>query len=185
MRKRHIVICGLSGSTVFFHIISKAKIFQEKHILSTERVLWFPLQILSETFLILRRSEQDMIKNAYCLHVKYPLLLSDFNDTWIFSTYFRKIIQYQISWKSVMWEPSCSTWIGGQTQTTKRIVHFRNFANAPKNWTVNICFIMLILISLTFNRKQANKNEPKETKLIGIIISYTLGFVFRDLIVVV
>ena len=54
---------------------------------------------------------------------------------------------------------------------TKGLVHFRNFANAPKNWTVNICFIMLILISFTFNR-------IKRDKLIGIIISYTLGFFF-------
>jgi len=31
-----------------------------------------------------------MIKMYIGLHVKYPLFLSDFNDTWIFSTYFRK-----------------------------------------------------------------------------------------------
>ena len=68
----------------------------------------------------------------------------------------------------------------------KRIVHFRNFANAPKNWAVNICFIVSILISFKFNRKQANlKNESKETKLIGIVTSYALGFVFRDLIMIV
>jgi len=28
------------------------------------------------------------------LHVKYLLFLSDFNETWIFSTHFRKIIQF-------------------------------------------------------------------------------------------
>jgi hypothetical protein len=37
--------------------------------------------ILCETFLILRRTERDMIKEIYiCLHVKYPLFLTYFNE---------------------------------------------------------------------------------------------------------
>ena len=48
------------------------------------------------------------------LHLKYPLL-SDLNETRIFSTYFRKIIKYQISRHSNQWEPICSMRTDGRT----------------------------------------------------------------------
>ena len=44
------------------------------------------LQLLSENFLILKRIQQDIVINVKTSHVKYPLFLSDFNETWIFST---------------------------------------------------------------------------------------------------
>jgi hypothetical protein len=50
-----------------------------------------------------------------CILVKNSFFLSDFNNTWIFSTYFRKILKYQILWKSVQWEQSCSLRLDGQT----------------------------------------------------------------------
>ena len=45
--------------------------------------------------------------------VKYPSFLSDFNEAWIFLVDFRQILEYQISWKSVLWESSC--FLCGQT----------------------------------------------------------------------
>jgi hypothetical protein len=72
-------------------------------------VFWLSMQLLSATFLILTRTERDVIKNKYIgLHVKHPIFLSDFNKTWIFSTDFRKIFKYQIQSKSAQWESSCS-----------------------------------------------------------------------------
>ena len=69
------------------------------------------------------------------LLVKYPLFLSDFNVIWIFSADFKKIFKYQISWKSVQWEPSCSVRRAGRWQTdrhmAKIIIAFHNFPKAP------------------------------------------------------
>ena len=106
-------------------------------ILNTKRVFWFSLKLLPEIFLVLRRTERDMIKNVYWFYVKYPLFLSHFNATWIFSTDLRKILKYQISWESVQWQPSCSMQTDGQTDATKLVVAFRNFANASENCSVN------------------------------------------------
>jgi len=68
------------------------------------------------------------------VRVKYT---SDFNETWICSTDFRKILQYQISCTCVQWVPSCPMRTNGrtdgQTDVTKLIVAFRNFAIAAKS----------------------------------------------------
>ena len=67
------------------------------------------------------------------LHIQYTLFLSDFNETWILLTNIRKILRHQIARKFV--RVPC-----GETDMTKLIVAFRNFANAPKkslNWIVN------------------------------------------------
>jgi len=63
MCMRHTVICGLSGSTIFFHITSQTAGFPKK-LQDIKCVFWLPLQHLSEAFLSLTRNEQDMIKNV-------------------------------------------------------------------------------------------------------------------------
>jgi len=86
-------------------------------------------------FLILRRTERDII-NVHT-HVKCPLCVSEFNETSIFSTNFRKILKYQISLKRPMTAElvHVDRRTDGlrQTDMTKLIVVFRNFANALQN----------------------------------------------------
>ena len=69
MRMRVIVICGLSGSTeIFFtHYLINGTILdkKKKHLLNIKCVFRFSLQLLSETFLIIRGTEREMIKNVY------------------------------------------------------------------------------------------------------------------------
>ena len=72
--------------------------------------------ILSKTlkFFSFQEEMSEIWSNIYFgLNVKYPLFVSDFNEAWIFSTDFRKILKYQISWKSFQREPSCSMWTDG------------------------------------------------------------------------
>jgi len=73
------------------------------------------------------------------LHVKYPLFIPDFNQTWIFLTDFQKTIKYQMSSISVQWAPGCSMhtdrhrgrwWTARQTCMTVLCT----FTNVPKNY---------------------------------------------------
>jgi hypothetical protein len=117
-RMRHII-----SSSVACYILPQLSTSSRKTTRYSEEsseykhVIRFSLRLLSETFLIIWGTERDIMTNAgYAgLRVKYPLFLSRFNEAWIFSTDFRRILLYQISWKSVQWEPSCSMRTDGRT----------------------------------------------------------------------
>jgi hypothetical protein len=67
------------------------------------------------------------------LQVKYPLSVMDFNETWIFSTDFRKILKYQISDFTKICPVRVELFhVDGRTQMTKLIVAFRTIAKVPK-----------------------------------------------------
>jgi len=71
MRMRHIFIWDLSGTKIIFHIISSTARFSgEKKLLTTKRVFWFTVQVLSVTFLILRWNEQDISIKPYPANVE-------------------------------------------------------------------------------------------------------------------
>jgi len=68
-------------------------------------------------------------------HEKYPLFLSDFHETRIFSTEFHEVFKYKISLKSGQWEPSNSRRTDRQRETMKLIVDFRNFVHSSQQLT--------------------------------------------------
>jgi hypothetical protein len=88
-------------------------------------------QIVSKTFLILRKTERYMIINTHRPCCKVKLLLSDLDETSHISTDFRKIFKYGISKQSVQWESSCSMRTDGRTDgredMTNLAVAFRHF----------------------------------------------------------
>ena len=83
-RNAHAPYCHLLPEPlydIFPHYLINGTIL-EKQLLNTKCVLRFSLQILSETFFTLRRSEQVMIKKYTLVYIyKVLWLLSDFNET--------------------------------------------------------------------------------------------------------
>ena len=100
-----------------------------KTFLNIKCMFWFSPQIFSETFPFQEEFSEISSKISKRLHVKYPLFLSDSNETWIFSTDFRKKFEYNFNQN-----PSSGSRVVacGQTDMTKLKVAFRNFAKAPK-----------------------------------------------------
>jgi hypothetical protein len=73
----YIVICGLSDCTIFFISSHIRHEFLKKKIVCFVLLL-FLLQLLPETFLILRRIERDVIINVHRYSCKVPLILVKF-----------------------------------------------------------------------------------------------------------
>ena len=90
------------------------------------------LQLLSVTFLIVRRHRLFTITNAHTIHVKYPLFLSDVSETLnffqqIFETYSN--IKFHENPSSGSRVVQCGRTDGQAGRLTKLIVAYRNFAH--------------------------------------------------------
>ena len=70
---------------IFPHCFINGTIFRNK-LFNIKCAFWFSLQLLSETFIIQRKIQQDTATNLNRSSCKVPLFLPHFNGTWIFST---------------------------------------------------------------------------------------------------
>ena len=109
-----VVTCGLSGCTYASTLNHKRQDLKKK--------------LLNMKFVF------EFSKMYFGFQVTYPLFVSDFNETWIFSTNFRKMHVYKISWKSPYWNRVIPCGRTSGRHKKKLIIAFRNFANAPKNF---------------------------------------------------
>ena len=119
------------------------------------------------------------------LHVKQPLFLSDFNETWIFSTDFWRNTKksYFVETHPVGAELFHAD---GQTDKMKLIVAFHNFADTPKN--VTQCFMIYSLSSLLSLRIKAGYKFQTSYYFTGVtffiltvhkILLYLADFVYK------
>jgi len=102
----YTVACGLHGVACFSTLSHKRHDFRKKKVIEAKMCLLIFSKMLSETFLILSRIQRYIIINVHRSSCKIHFIFSYFNETWFFSTDFRIILKYQISWKSIHWEPS-------------------------------------------------------------------------------
>ena len=121
----------------------------KKMVMNIERVFWFCLQFLSEIFIILRRIQRDIVTNVYMPSSKL--------ETWVFSTYFRKIDN--IKFMKIRPVGAKLFHADAVTDSTKLIVVFHNFASASKRTPVLYIFLKIhpntfIVVSLRAKLRQ-------------------------------
>jgi hypothetical protein len=129
----NIVICGLSGSTIFY-----SKLFHKRHDfrgvgewLNTKCVFWFFLQVLSEIFLILSRTEWDIIIKLLRSPFIVPVILVRFYWNLNFLNIFSKNTEIS-NFMKILLVGAKFFHADGRTDMTKLTVAFRNLVNAPR-----------------------------------------------------
>ena len=86
------------------------------------------------------------------LHVKYTAFLSDFNQPSVFSIYFPKILISNFMNIRPVGNDLCH--VNRQTDMTKLMAIFRNFANALNESQLRVKLLLLLLLLLLSNAKQ-------------------------------
>ena len=135
-------VCGLSGSTIVFHIISQTARFSGKNLLNIICALIF-YRILSGTFLILRRIQRYVRKSSCTSKLPVPVILvrlqsnMNFLDRLSKNSQMSNFMRIHPVGAELFHKARCTD---GRTDMTKLIVAFPNFTNAPlkrkRSWKV-------------------------------------------------
>jgi hypothetical protein len=126
---------------IFPHYLINGTIFGKK-LLNIKCVFWFSVQLLSETFLILRRIQQDIIINIHRSSCKVPVILVRF--WWNLNLLDRVSKNTQVS-NFMKIRPVGAELFHADRQTDRQTdmkltVAFRNFAKTPKNTAILLPF---------------------------------------------
>ena len=111
-----------------------------KVLFNIKCLFWFALQLLSEKFFILRRTERDVIKNVYWSSCKVHIIFVrfwwnlNFLNRYSKSTQISNLMEVRPMGAELFHEYRRTD---GRTDITKLTVAFRNFANEPKK--LNTC----------------------------------------------
>jgi len=117
-------------------------------------MFWFSLRLLSETFLILRGTEWDMIIIVRRFSCQVPAVRFRFH--WNLN-FFNRFSKNTKTWNFMKIRPvgaellQADRQTDGRTDMTKLLVAFRNFANAPKNESNTGLFKMIVGVLTTFH----------------------------------
>jgi hypothetical protein len=125
MRMRRIVI--------FPYLINTRFSKEKKKLLNTKCVFWFSVQLLSATFLILRRTKRDMVINMYRSSCAVLVIIVRLQWNWNILNIFSRNPQMS-SFMKICPVGAEVLHGGGRTDRhdmTKLVVAFRSFANVP------------------------------------------------------
>jgi len=127
----HIFIYGMSACTVSLTLSHTRHDFLKQVTGDKMCVLIFSANF-SETFLILRRTKRDRVKNVYRSLCTVPVILVRFQ--WNMKFLDRLSTNIQISnFMKIRLLGAVLCHVDRRTDMTKLTAAFRNFANAPKN----------------------------------------------------
>jgi len=132
-------------------------------------VSWFSLHFCLIYFSFYEELTKIWSKIYIGLHTKYPIFSTHFIGTWIFLTGIRKIHEFQISGKSVQWEPFVPRGRrDGQTVLTNLTGSFRNSVNPPYKGVYNE-HIRSLLFSNTM-RLHRLRTQTRSIKIEGTLL---------------
>ena len=111
----------------------------------------FLCNVSPEVFSI-REEFNEILSHTYLgIHVKFPIFLSDFKETWIFPTYFNRAVHYKISRIFFRWASGFSMRTEEQTDGTNiSFTELSNRAQKLDGTLFNMSWTMLSMLGSIF-----------------------------------